>query len=156
MKYTTATLKKNWLLQKIPWTDYWIVKEEFIWFVNYETKLSYIIIPKWFRTNFWSIPKLLQIIFSPTKYLAYVLHDYLYSKKARIILSDKIDSFDKEINSLHVSFENWDKTEIYTIPNRKFADKTLREAIKVEWWIFLERFFIYLWVRMFWFLKFNK
>lgn len=156
MKYTSATLKKNWLLQKIPWSNYWIVKEEFIWFINYETKLSFVIIPKWFKTNFWSIPKIIQNIFSPTKYLAYVLHDYLYSKDSKIIISDHMDSFDKEIHSLRVLFEENNNPKIYAKPNRKFADKILIEAIKVEWWIFIERFFIYLWVRIFWFLKFNK
>jgi hypothetical protein len=60
------------------------------------------------------------------------LHDYLYSKDSKIILSDQIDSFDKEINSLHVLFEDKNNSKIYAKPNRKFADILLIEAIKVE------------------------
>jgi len=156
MRYSQAILNKNWLLQKIPWTDYWEVKKEFVWYVNYETKLSFIIIPEWFKTDFWSVPKFLQNIFSPTKYVWYILHDYLYSKDSKILISNTWDSFDEEISKLRVTFDTNSKEQLFATPNRCFADKTLRESIKVEWSWFLERNLVYLAVRLFWFLYFKN
>jgi len=56
-----------------------MVAEEFVFFVNYDTKTEFIIIPKGFKTDFGSIPKILQNIFNPTKFISYIFHDYLYS-----------------------------------------------------------------------------
>ncbi len=156
MKYSQAILNKNWLLQKEPWGKQWEIKDEFIWYVNYKTKLSYIIIPKWFKTDFWSIPKFIQNIFSPTKYVGYILHDYLYVSSSKIMISNNGETFDKEISKLRVSFEYKDKEKIYAYPNRKFADKVLKEAIKVEWAWVIERNLIYIAVRLFWFLYFKN
>ena len=147
MKFTQAILKKNWLVQKIPCTALWEVKEEFVRYINYESKLSYVIVPKGFKTNFGSIPKIVQNIFCPTKYLWYVLHDMLYSLESKIIISS-IDTFDKEIKKLRVSFNKKDKNQMIVFPSRKIADKILKESIKVEWWNFIERNLIYWAVRI--------
>ena len=77
MKFTIA-MKKNWLLKKLPRTDLFEVREEFSWWVDYDNKLNNIMVPKWFKTNFWSIPRTLRVFFSPTKYISYILHDWLY------------------------------------------------------------------------------
>ena len=134
MKFTQAVLHKNWLLKKIPRSNKWKVETEFVWFIDYNTKKEYVEIHKWFKTDFGSIPKFLQWIFSPTKYLAYILHDYLYSK-------------------------NWcikSKVTISVNYTRKDADLILRKALKVEWASKIERLFIYLWVRLFWWIKYKK
>jgi len=131
MKFTQAVLCKNWLLEKIPRSNFWKVETEFVWFIDYQTKKEYVEIHKWFKTDFWSIPKFLQNIFSPTRYLAYILHDFLYSKNGRI--KEKV--------------YDWEKYISYT---RKQADKILREAMKVEWASFLERWLVYIWVRIWW------
>jgi len=149
MKFTQAILKKNWLVQKIPCTALREIKEEFVRYINYETKLSYVIVPKGFKTNFWSIPKIVQNIFCPTKYLWYVLHDMLYSLDAKIIISS-IDKFDQEIKKLKISFNKKDKNELTVYPSRKIADEILREAIKIEWGGFIERNLIYVAVRIWW------
>ena len=157
MKYTQAVLQKNWLVQKIPWTNNWVVQEEFIWYLNYETKLSYIIIPKWFKSNFWSVPRLLRWIVSPTEFIWFVSHDFLYSKNAYIEIHLKEWSeniFDcPELKNMCKVQANW---KIYAIPDRLFADKTLDKQIIVEKWSFYKRLLIYLAVRLFWWRHFKK
>ncbi len=134
MKFTQAILKKNWLLRKLPRSKNWIVNDTFIWYLDYDTKKEFVEIYKWFKTDFGSIPKILQSIFSPTKYLAYILHDFLYSKNWII----------KDINWKNIAY------------TRKIADQILREAMKVEWASFLERWLVYLGVRLGGFLFFKK
>ena len=80
MKFTIA-MKHNWLLKKISWTKYWIVKEDFIWYVDYIEKKWRIVVPKWFTTDMASIPRPLWIFLNPTKFIAPILHDYLYTTK---------------------------------------------------------------------------
>lgn len=137
MKYTQAVrMHKNWLLKKISPTQ-WEVMEEFIWYLDFDSKSTYVIVPKGFITNFGSIPRIMQSIFSPTKYLSYVLHDRLYDKEWQIMYEDE-----NEIQILN-----------YT---RKESDNIMREAIKVEWGWFIEKNLIYLWVRLWGFLHFKK
>ena len=129
MKFTKAKvkLKENWLLQKIINTNNFLVKSEFFWILDYEKENSEIIIvPKDFCTDFWSIPQFLWWFYNPTKYLAYILHDFLYSKK----YIWKID--------------------------RKESDKILLEALKVEWMNFIKRWLVYLAVRWFGLLFYKK
>ena len=91
MKYTQAVkLHKNWLLKKIS-HDTWEVQEEFVWLIHYENSGYFVRVPKGFQTNFGSIPRLLRVFFNPTKYLAYVLHDFLYGKDGAIIHDNYIE-----------------------------------------------------------------
>ena len=137
MKFTQAVLHKNWLLQKIPRSNKWRVETEFVWFIDYKTKKEYVEIHKWFKTDFGSIPKILQGIFNPTRYISYILHDYLYSDFWHI----------KKQESEWVIYLNY---------TRKDADKILREALKVEWASFIERWLIYIWVRIWWWKHYKK
>lgn len=131
MKFTEAkrkiNLEKNWLLQKIPNTKNFITKSEFFWLVDYNDEFSEkIIVPKNFVTDFGSIPRFLWIFFDKTRFVSYILHDFLYSKKYC-----------------------WNL-------NRKESDKILKEALKVEWMWFFKRNLVYLWVRLFWKKFFRK
>jgi len=72
----------------------------------------------------------LRVFFNPTKYLAYVLHDFLYGKDGAII-------HDNYIEEVRVDY------------TRKDADNIMREAIKVEKSWIIERNSIYLGVRLF-------
>ena len=147
LRYTEAINKKNWLLEKISFRDF-KVSTPFEWLLDYSSSSVYVEIKEWFITNFGSIPRLLRIFLDPTKYIAYILHDYLYSKDARIL----------------IIYENeWDIREY----SRKEADIILREAIKVEQRkyryykilspiLFLERWAIYLGVRAWGFLYYKK
>ncbi len=83
MSKFTMAMKNNWLLKKIPRSKYWRIEEQFIWYIDYNNKDNYVVVPKWFKTDFGSIPKPLQNIYNPTKYIAYILHDYLYSPKGQ-------------------------------------------------------------------------
>lgn len=134
MKYTSAVLQKNWLLKKIPWTNQWEVWESFVWFLDYESKKTFVEIPKGFLTDFGSIPFFMRIFMNPTKYLAYILHDFLYSRKWKI------------------KTYNW----WFCFYLRKGADDILIEAMNVEWAWFLEKLVVYVWVRLFGFLYFKK
>lgn len=83
MKYTKAVqLSKNWTLTKKINTDEFIVSTPFFWYLDYEEKnKNYVIVPAGFVTDFGSIPRLLWFWMSPTKYTAYILHDWLYFQK---------------------------------------------------------------------------
>ena len=134
MKFTTA-LAHNWLLKKIPNSNYFEVREAFSWYVNYEDQLELVSVSEWFKSNFWSIPKPLRIFFNPTRYISYILHDYMYS----------------EIWAMY-NTKTW--AELYY--TQKDADKILRAALKVEWASFIERWLVYIWVRLWWFLFFKR
>ena len=117
-EFTEAiSLWHNWLLQKIPWTKNFIVHEEFIWYINYLNKTGKIIVPYGFLTDFGSIPRWLWIFFDRTKYIAFILHDFLYSKECKLDLT------------------------------RKEKDLILLEALHIEWASFIEKGLIYLWAR---------
>lgn len=79
MKYTHAVkLWQNWLLRKIPGTDMFEVVEEFVWYIDRMNKTNPIVIKPWFITDFWSIPRYMWWYLDKTKFIAYILHDFLY------------------------------------------------------------------------------
>ena len=117
MKFTIA-MKNNWLLKKLPNSKYWVVFENFVWYMNYQTKETPFIVPVWFKTDFGSIPMVLHNIFNPTRYISYILHD-----------------------KLMYDVKDWQLT-------RKQADLILIEALRIEWASKTERICIYIWVRI--------
>jgi len=117
MKFKLA-MNTNWLLQKVPNSKYWIVCEQFVWYIDYVNKKCPIIVPIWLETDFASIPKVLHFIFNPTRYISYILHDKLM-----------YDVKEKKIT-------------------RKEADLILIEALRIEWASVAERICIYIWVRI--------
>lgn len=82
LKFTSARYLNNiWLiLKKISGTNKWEVAEDFIFYIDYENRDWLVIIPKWFITDMWSIPRILWIFLNPTKYISYVLHDFICSR----------------------------------------------------------------------------
>lgn len=92
MKYTQAVqLLKNGTLLKVSNSDMFIVCKQFVWYINYEQKTGKITVPKGFATDLGSIPPLFRPFFNRNKYVAYILHDYLYHKKCfSRKLADKI------------------------------------------------------------------
>lgn len=118
------------IMKKVKWTtDKFEIMEDFIWYLDFQYKEVFVIIPKWFVTNFWSIPRGMRPFLTPTKYLAYILHDRLYSVHWRIIYHDEYESHVLE----------------YT---RREADLVLKNALIVEWSFVIEANIIYLWVRL--------
>lgn len=75
-------LTKAGSVKKISGTDFWEVRESFVWYIIYGAD-ERVVVKKGFRTNFGSIPRLFWWILSPTDWNAYVLHDYLYSIQYR-------------------------------------------------------------------------
>lgn len=72
-------VKNNWLLQKKEWTEKtFVVRQTFSFELEYWNKMSTVIIPEWFITDFGTVPRLIWFLFSPTKYISYILHDFLY------------------------------------------------------------------------------
>ena len=128
MKFTTA-ISENWLLQKLPWTDLWTVFNSFKWEVVYWDRNTIITVPYGTVTDFGSIPFFLRAFINPTKYISYILHDYLYENDFLI---------------------NW------KILSRKDKDLILFEALWVEWAFLFTRVLIYLWVRIWGGLFYNK
>lgn len=66
----------------------WRVEKPLRVFFKYKGKVYKIIIPEGFLTDFGSIPKLAQSIYSPTDpdmIECFIFHDYLYEKNGRII-----------------------------------------------------------------------
>ena len=83
MKFSEAVqLNKNGTLKKEIGTNNWEVQSSFIWLINYNQKDGdKIIISKGFKTNFGSIPRLFWVFLNPTKYVSYILHDWLLWEK---------------------------------------------------------------------------
>lgn len=138
MKYTKAIkLHKNWTLIKELGNNLWTVDGSFVWYLCYMTKGYYIEVEHWFKTDFGSIPRPLWFFFDKTKYVSYILHDWLYSKPY----------IEKKVSS--VSYQ-------WVMITRKQCDDILIEWMYLEWASRVEIFFVYLWVRLFWWLFFKK
>lgn len=132
MKYTTAAkLNQEGSLVKKSWTNLWKVKEPFEWKIYYDKPREYNIIqvPEWFETDMGSIPQCFWWLFNPTKYVAYILHDFLYHKKGKIETKYGI------------------VTHVFMF-KRKRCDQILLEALKAEKCSFIKRWLIYLGVRI--------
>ena len=84
MKAIRVRIKQDWMLSKVSWTDFWIVWKPYIFEITFKWKEYEIVIDDifvliWFNTDFWSIPVLLWFILKPSKWISYILHDYLYN-----------------------------------------------------------------------------
>ena len=127
--FKNAALEQNGTLRKIPWVRKFVVQEYFEWRIDYFDESKWrVIIPAWFATNFWSIPRILTWVYDPCEYLAYVLHDYLYSDIAVVTMIDGT-------------------TRVIT---REEADNILLEAIQVEGMSKILAYPVYWWVRIGW------
>ena len=138
MRFTKAlAIHQNWSLIKNLGSDLWTVNSAFIWFLDYDKKDYKIEVEKGMVSDFGSIPKILQNIFNPTKYIIYLAHDKIY-KNSRVWRKES----------------KWVlKSKVLT---RKECDLVLLEWLKVEWASFIERWLVYIWVRTFWWLCFKK
>lgn len=136
MNNDSNTMKrlKNGTISKISGTSLWKVEEEFYWLCDYEDKNGWkVIAESGFITDYWSIPWLFRIFFDPTRYNSYVLHDAMYSDKVKY----------------HIGNSEWEYL------TRTEADRILLEWITYEWAGVLEKWCIFLWVRLFWWMYWN-
>lgn len=113
MKFTQAIqLHKEGTLAKKSGKRQWTIKEPFQWYIDYDKQEGLIVVGWGFTTDFGSIPRPLWIVFDPTDWLAYILHDYLYYTKGIYF-----DNASGKVRRL----------------SRKECDRIMREAIIVEW-----------------------
>lgn len=132
MKFTQALENYTWVFNQIG-KNKWVTLQEIIWYVDYENKNEFRIIPKGFEFNWGNVPCFLHCIVDDDDYpFAFCGHDYDYSGTTEYIISD--------IHNLSATFEEYMEHWIISIsdngikfiPNRKFADLILRDTIKVE------------------------
>lgn len=120
------TLIKNWSFKKITWTKYFIITEAFLWLIEINWQKYISRVPKNFITDFWSIPAIFWF-FDKSKYVTYILHDFLYS-------------FIWEITSIRWIYK-YDRTT---------ADDILMNWLKQEWMIDLWANIVRIWVEIWW------
>lgn len=126
---------KNWTVRKISWTPYFEVVDSFYWLLDYNYQNGFrIIAEKGFRTNYGSIPAIFRIIFDPTRYNSYVIHDEMYTHK-------------RKFHQL---------THRYHSLSREEADQILLDGITYEGAGLIERICIYLGVRAFGWIAWNN
>jgi len=121
------TIIKNWSLKKVIWTKYFEVLDNYIFELLFYWETYTINIPVWFITDFWSIPNIF-FNFDKTKYISYIMHDYLYSLIWKI------------------TKEKWVEL-VYT---RRMADDMLEYWLKHEWMIYPWRKLVSLWLFIWW------
>lgn len=126
-KYTSAvSLYAEGTLAKKSGTRMWTVCTPFVWFLDYENKKGAIVVPVGFEFDFGSIPQPLRWGFDPTRYLAYLLHDYMYSLL-------------KEARHDRTLYKN----------KRKEADDALYDALRVEGMPMIKAWLVWVAVRLF-------
>lgn len=116
----------NWDLKKIIWTKYFIVSSDFLFLLIIYWKKYHIRVPKWFITDFGSIPPIF-FFFDKSRYISYILHDFLYSLIWQTISINWILEYDKNI-----------------------ADEILVAWLKAEWMIESGQVLVLLWVSIWW------
>ena len=146
-------------VKKIPNTDDWIVKEPFIFYIDYETKNEKIIVPEWFKTNFGSIPRFLWFFMSPTQFVSYVIHDYLYSEDWYISIFDdeKISKFSMDfLKDWFFKWETYGSIDITNVErSRKWSDRILDIWLEIEGMNRFKRTLVYIALRLFWWSNFK-
>ncbi len=73
-------LHKNGSLIKEIWTNKFIVDNEFVWYLDFNHKKEFVVIEKWFETDFASIPRIFLPFFDKNRVSA-ILHDWLFTNK---------------------------------------------------------------------------
>lgn len=121
-----VTIIKNWQLQKIIGTKYFLVTDSFIFSLNHYWNNYTIEVPVNFITDFWSIPAIFWF-FDKTKYVSYIMHDYLYS-------------YIWEIKSIKWEY-NYD---------RSLADDILKAWLENEWMNNIWQLIVRIWVEIWW------
>ncbi len=124
MKNIQVKILKNGALKKILKSKYFIVSDCYIFLLIIGWNKYTIEVPEWFITDFGSIPPIF-FFFDKSRYISYILHDYLYSLIWKIINI------------------NWE------LPyNQKLADQILIAGLKIEEMNHPWRFLVYKWLQI--------
>lgn len=135
MRFSRAiTLHQEWSLIKKSWTRLFRVDKKFQWWLNYDNKRERVIVEAGFLTDFWSIPRFLWWLFNPTEWISYILHDQLYEDQYVLIWDDQLKRY----------------------ITRKEADQILYSALITEWTSKHYARCVYIWVRLWWWIRWNR
>ena len=89
-RFNRITLEEEWTLKKVSWTKFFKVQSQYVFHLyNNNSLIATITVPEWFLTDFGSIPSIF-FFFDKTRYISYILHDYLYSLLWNVVFKDKI------------------------------------------------------------------
>ena len=143
-------LKNRWECIKYIWKwKYKTCDEPIIFFIDYNKKDEYVIIPPWFEFNFNSSPSITHFIVDKDEFAIALIHDYLYNRtEERDWYMLWIIKYIENINDIYYELER--------TPTRREADKIwLKWAIVENEVIFgkkkkLKPILWYLWLRLFW------
>jgi len=122
----------NWSIQNIIWTKYFRTTNQYMFLLIIDWKKYLVVVPCWFITDFWSIPSIF-FNFDKSKYVSYILHDFLYSTIW-------------EIKSIYWIYEY----------NQFIADQVLIAWLEVEWMIDSWRVLVLVGLTIWWKYNFKK
>ena len=148
-------VKNRWKYINYVWVKKWKTNADIIYYIDFNNKNEFIIIPKWFEFDFNSSPPFFHWIIDRDEFAIALIHDFLYSTNWKVIIKN-LKNLSWSFKNL-MSYRNWFTfcDEIYFIYNRKFAD-----IIWLQWAIAETReiqkserklriFLGYLWIRLF-------
>lgn len=165
------TNRENIILYKWRW-KYKTVWLPIIYFIDYENKNEFIIIPPNFNFDFNSSPRFFRFIVDKDEFISALIHDFLYKINQDIekewvtyhLGMVEYNSYNLTLDDIFDKARYITRTKLLTI-TRKWADMLwLRNALLEEellrWEIpRLTKMRIYLWyywLRLFWFLNYKK
>lgn len=105
------------------------IREELIYWIDYEHKNEYIRIPKWYIFDFNSSPCFAHCIVDRDQFVISLIHDMLYSREWEVYvidrknLSEKFKKIEKNWYGYTFWKEEWEKMVQSFLYNRRFADK---------------------------------
>jgi len=124
---------KNWSIQKVIWTKYFIVTDSFKCSVTVYWEKYNILIPEWFLSDLGSIPSIF-FFFDSSKYISYLFHDYTYS-----LIWDIVD-------------DEW----YSLVYDQETADNILDKWLELEWMLEFWRNLVRIWLFIWWRFNFQK
>lgn len=149
-KFTDARVQlQEWkLLSKVD-DRRWKLEDNFVWVLDYNFPNEVVVVPKWFITDFGSIPRPFWSVLNPTDKISYIIHDYLYTKDAKIYIKNR-----DNLSPLMYTFARRceEKKDNVCKPDRFLADLILYQALLVEWMSKLYAAIVFIALRLFGFI----
>lgn len=152
IKYSYIVRNRWECIDYIGKKSYITLNREIIYYLDYQNKNEYIIIPKNYIFDFNSSPCFWHCIVDRDEFMIALIHDYLYSKEWKIHIKDE-----NNLSSTFVKLmKYWNFTSNWNFNySRKFTDRiwlywAIEEALKIEkknktikaciWYLFIRIF----------------
>ena len=121
----------------------YVTLTDIIYWIDYDYKNEFVLIPKWYVFDFNSSPCITQCLVAKDEFCIALIHDYLYSRKGKIIILNRLNLSPRMQEYMKASGQDlFDdilnlEESIEFIYNRKFADTLWRigaieEAKEIE------------------------